>query len=305
MDCHICPVVQGLYRGIGAALIKESIHSLNYWIFHGTLFRFFTEKLGCNDSSQQAFTICHRCHRCRFVENLPKSKVWRYVCNSSNEKTSFKFGFQTTQLALHRSELSPLKRGSFFEHLCFRWGSRTEVPFEVVSSVNQMSVSRPDILRGTTGWKFWSYTKLLDESMKAYWKPQLSPNALTTGECTGISGDCTKFVPGIFLVMSLEVEITKMLSPHVTTFAPGYFFLFSENHRTTSMIQWTDGCRRAASEHSTVASQFLWFWCALIIIHGTVCESKFSTFSTSMICIEAINPAIMNTLITSMLRHWL
>ena len=29
--------------------------------------------------------------------------------------------------------------------------SRTEVPFEVVSSVNQMSVSRPEILRGTSG----------------------------------------------------------------------------------------------------------------------------------------------------------
>lgn len=58
---------------------------------------------------------------CRFVENLSKSQVWRYFCNSSNEKTSFKFGFQTTQLALHRSKLSSLKRGLFLKHLCFSW----------------------------------------------------------------------------------------------------------------------------------------------------------------------------------------
>ena len=155
----------------------------------------------------------------RFVEILSKSKVWRYFCNSSNEKTSFKFDFQTTQLALHCSKLSSLKRGSFFKHLWFTWVSRTQVPFEVVSSVNQMSVSRPEILLGTTGWKHWSY---LMKAWKHIENPN-SPNALTTGKCTRISGDRTQFVPGI-------LEITKMLSPHVA--------LSSENDWTTSMIQW-------------------------------------------------------------------
>lgn len=236
---------------------------------------------------------------CRFVENLSKSKVWRYFCNSSNEKTSFKFGFQTTQLALHRSKLSSLKRDLFFKHLCFRWGSRTEVPFEVVSSVNQMSVSGPEILRGTTGWKCWSYTKLLESILKTTtlrmrWLQANAPGFLATAQSLYQESSDE---PG-----SRDHQDVVTTCHHLCSRLFRLVVWKWLNHFHDSM----DGCRRAASEHSTVASQFLWFWCALIIIHGRVCESKFSTFLTSMIlCIEAINPAIMNTLITSMLRHWL
>lgn len=35
--------IKGLYRGIGAALIKETVHSLNYWLWYGFLFTFCTE----------------------------------------------------------------------------------------------------------------------------------------------------------------------------------------------------------------------------------------------------------------------
>lgn len=79
--------IKGLYRGIGAALIKESIHSLNYWIFHGTLFRFFTE---FEDTSATAPM------RRLFLNLISKQLNW----------------------------------------LC-------TVPFEVVSSVNQMSANAP------------------------------------------------------------------------------------------------------------------------------------------------------------------
>ncbi|CAJ1327005.1 unnamed protein product [Effrenium voratum] len=79
--------IQGLYRGIGAALIKESVHSLNYWIFHGTLFRLFTE---FDDTSATAPMR-------RLVLNL-LSKQLNWLCT---------------------------------------------VPFEVISSVNQLSDKSP------------------------------------------------------------------------------------------------------------------------------------------------------------------
>lgn len=30
----------GLYRGFGASILKETVHSLNFWIFHGVLFKY-------------------------------------------------------------------------------------------------------------------------------------------------------------------------------------------------------------------------------------------------------------------------
>ncbi|CAE7355066.1 PNC1 [Symbiodinium natans] len=78
---------RGLYRGIGAALIKESIHSLNYWIFHGSLFRLFTE----------------------FEDTSATSPMRRLVLNLVSKQLNW---------------------------LC-------TVPFEVISSVNQMSASAP------------------------------------------------------------------------------------------------------------------------------------------------------------------
>eukprot|EP00933_Yihiella_yeosuensis_P046765 TRINITY_DN42377_c0_g1_i1.p1 TRINITY_DN42377_c0_g1~~TRINITY_DN42377_c0_g1_i1.p1 ORF type:complete len:395 (+),score=67.03 TRINITY_DN42377_c0_g1_i1:61-1185(+) len=33
---------RGLYRGVGGALFKETIHSTNYWFFHGMLFKIFS-----------------------------------------------------------------------------------------------------------------------------------------------------------------------------------------------------------------------------------------------------------------------
>lgn len=78
---------RGLYRGIGAALIKESIHSLNYWIFHGSLFRLFTE----------------------FEDTSATSPMRRLVLNLVSKQMNW---------------------------LC-------TVPFEVISSVNQMSEKAP------------------------------------------------------------------------------------------------------------------------------------------------------------------
>jgi len=82
--------IKGLYRGIGAALIKESIHSLNYWIFHGTLFRFFTE----------------------FEDTSATAPMRRLLLNLISKQLNW---------------------------LC-------TVPFEVVSSVNQMSANAPGFL---------------------------------------------------------------------------------------------------------------------------------------------------------------
>ncbi|CAK9046232.1 unnamed protein product [Durusdinium trenchii] len=79
--------IKGLYRGIGAALIKESIHSLNYWIFHGSLFRLFTE----------------------FEDTSATSPMRRLLLNLVSKQLNW---------------------------LC-------TVPFEVVSSVNQMSAKAP------------------------------------------------------------------------------------------------------------------------------------------------------------------
>eukprot|EP00747_Dinoflagellata_sp_TGD_P163876 gnl/TRDRNA2_/TRDRNA2_183065_c0_seq1.p1 gnl/TRDRNA2_/TRDRNA2_183065_c0~~gnl/TRDRNA2_/TRDRNA2_183065_c0_seq1.p1 ORF type:complete len:447 (-),score=95.50 gnl/TRDRNA2_/TRDRNA2_183065_c0_seq1:88-1428(-) len=35
--------IASLYRGLGGSMIKESVHSLNYWIWHGMLFRCFAK----------------------------------------------------------------------------------------------------------------------------------------------------------------------------------------------------------------------------------------------------------------------
>jgi len=35
--------VGGLYRGLGGAMLKESMHSLNFWLWHGFLFRYVTQ----------------------------------------------------------------------------------------------------------------------------------------------------------------------------------------------------------------------------------------------------------------------
>eukprot|EP00930_Biecheleria_cincta_P031839 TRINITY_DN2208_c0_g2_i2.p1 TRINITY_DN2208_c0_g2~~TRINITY_DN2208_c0_g2_i2.p1 ORF type:complete len:417 (+),score=53.56 TRINITY_DN2208_c0_g2_i2:125-1375(+) len=82
--------IRGLYRGIGAALIKETVHSLNYWLWYGFLFAVCTE----------------------FEDTSGTSTMRRLLLNLLAKQLNW---------------------------LC-------TVPFEVVSSVNQVSANNPGFL---------------------------------------------------------------------------------------------------------------------------------------------------------------
>jgi hypothetical protein len=79
--------VIGLYKGLSASLFKESIHSFNYWLFHGLLFKGLTK----NDDTSKTSTGT------RLLLNL-LAKQLNWLCT---------------------------------------------VPFEVISSVNQLSLDSP------------------------------------------------------------------------------------------------------------------------------------------------------------------
>lgn len=79
--------ISGLYGGLGAAMVKESVHSFNYWFWHGLLFRYLVE----HDDTSKTPTLIRLA-----VNTLAKQLNW----------------------------------------LC-------TVPFEAISTVNQLSKSRP------------------------------------------------------------------------------------------------------------------------------------------------------------------
>jgi len=83
--------VRGLYAGVGGSLVKESVHSFNFWLFHGVIFRI--------------------CSRYEDTSDTPPMK--RLLLNLVAKQLNW---------------------------LC-------TVPFEVVSSVNQLSEGSPGLFR--------------------------------------------------------------------------------------------------------------------------------------------------------------
>lgn len=81
--------VRGLYAGVGGSLVKESVHSFNFWLFHGAVFRIFSKYEDTSDTPPMK----------RLLLNLV-AKQLNWLCT---------------------------------------------VPFEVVSSVNQLSEGSPGL----------------------------------------------------------------------------------------------------------------------------------------------------------------
>jgi hypothetical protein len=90
--------LQGLYGGVGGAMITEGIHSLNFWLFHGYLFRCFA-KFG--DTTKTPTTE-------RLLLNLV-AKQFNWLCtvpfeavSTVNQLTENSPGFFHTAVSLYR-----------------------------------------------------------------------------------------------------------------------------------------------------------------------------------------------------------
>jgi len=100
----------GFYRGLAGALLKESIHSANFWLFHGLLFRVATK---FEDSSRTPPMV-------RLVLNL-FAKQLNWLCttpfevvSSVNQLSAASLGFFATARALFREGgFAPFYRGLF------------------------------------------------------------------------------------------------------------------------------------------------------------------------------------------------
>jgi len=90
--------LSGLYRGLGTHVLKESVHSFNYWVFHGFLFRYLTR---AEDTSLTPTSL-------RLLINL-LAKQLNWLCTvpfevvaSVNQLAPGSPGFWVTALKLYR-----------------------------------------------------------------------------------------------------------------------------------------------------------------------------------------------------------
>jgi len=90
--------VSGLYKGIGASVLKESVHSFNFWCWHGFIFRLFSK---ADDTSRTPTSA-------RLLLNL-LAKQLNWLCtvpfevvSSRNQLALDSPGFIATALLLYR-----------------------------------------------------------------------------------------------------------------------------------------------------------------------------------------------------------
>jgi len=88
----------GLYKGIGASLFKESVHSFNYWLFHGLLFR----TLAKNDDTSRTPSSARL-----FLNLIAKQLNWLCtvpfeVISSVNQLSPVSPSFYATAVMLYR-----------------------------------------------------------------------------------------------------------------------------------------------------------------------------------------------------------
>jgi len=101
--------VSGLYRGLGGALLKESVHSFNYWCWHGLVFKHLSR--GDNSKTPAAMRL--------FLNTLAKQLNWFCtvpfeVVSNVNQVSPGSPGFLATASGLYREGgIASFYRGLF------------------------------------------------------------------------------------------------------------------------------------------------------------------------------------------------